>query len=294
MPQMTLRRITGRRRRRAFSLVETLVALALFGVISTAIYKVFLTNQRAYNVQSQRSDLLQNLRLAAVFLPSELRELDARDHDIVAMSATSLTIRAMRQLGVTCTAPVLGASLTGRTVVLRSPLFNAPRAFATTDSIMLWYEGRAATRADDGWARGNITAITNVNCPDGRAGIQLTTNLILDGQPNTAGAIPIGVPVRGYETITYRVFQDTDNRYYLGIQTGNTTTAIIGPLVSANGVTFSYRDTVGNITAVDTLVGQIDAMIRAETTDSIQQRGSSARAVDSVNVSVLLRNNRRF
>ena len=85
-----------------FSLVELLVALVLFGAVTAGIYRVLVDNQRLYRAQTQRIDLQQNIRAAVTILPAEFRELDATNGDIKAMSATSITIRAMRQLGFIC------------------------------------------------------------------------------------------------------------------------------------------------------------------------------------------------
>src|SRR5207247_11402494 len=84
------------RGRRGFTMVELLVALVLLGIVSAALYRVLVNNQRLYMAQTQRIDLSQNIRAAGSILPAEFRELDASEGDITAMSATSITIRAMR------------------------------------------------------------------------------------------------------------------------------------------------------------------------------------------------------
>jgi len=83
--------------RRGFTLIELMIALVLLGMVSAAVYKVLVNNQRVYLAQTQTIDLQQNIRAAAAILPAEFRELDASDGDIAAMGATSLQIRAMRQ-----------------------------------------------------------------------------------------------------------------------------------------------------------------------------------------------------
>ena len=76
--------------RRGFTLIELMVALVLLGVISTAVYKVMVSDQRIYQAQTQRIDLQQNIRAAATILPAEFRVLDASDGDIYAMSSDSI------------------------------------------------------------------------------------------------------------------------------------------------------------------------------------------------------------
>src|SRR5204862_6148668 len=105
--------------RRGFTMVELLLALVLLGLVSAALYRVLVNNQRLYLAQTQRIDLSQNIRAASNILPAEFRELDATDGDIIAMSATSISIRAMRWLSFVCIPPVLGGGNAGLTMPIR-------------------------------------------------------------------------------------------------------------------------------------------------------------------------------
>src|SRR5207245_11036007 len=91
-----------------FTLVEMLVALVLLGVVTAALYRVLVNNQRLYTAQTQRIDLQQNIRAAATILPADLREVDATDGDISAATATSITFRAIRWMGFLCNPPING------------------------------------------------------------------------------------------------------------------------------------------------------------------------------------------
>src|SRR5437667_9994140 len=115
------------RARRGFTMVELLVALVLLGLVSAALYRVLVNNQRLYMAQTQRIDLSQNIRAAANILPAELREIDAADGDIIAMAPDRLEVRAMRWLGFTCVAPVLGGGLNALTMVIRGGDVGQPR-----------------------------------------------------------------------------------------------------------------------------------------------------------------------
>jgi prepilin-type N-terminal cleavage/methylation domain-containing protein len=290
--------------RRGFTLIELLVALVLLGIVSAAIYRVLVNNQRIYQAQTQRIDLQQNIRAAVTLLPSELRELDASDGDIVAMAATSLTVRGTRQLAFICSVPVVGVPAGGVaavTMTIRADPFYNVRDFATgTDSIFVYYEGDEGTIADDGWVRGRITAnIANLNCPDGTAGRQLITSLFFGANQIAAtGRIQNGSPVRGYEPVTYSVYQAADGRWYLGYQSlsgGGVRQPLIGPLLDANGVTFDYFGVDGAVAAVPAQVAQIRITLRAQTAQSIRTAGGPQRYVtDSIVTTVSLRNNRRW
>ncbi len=289
--------------RRGFTLVELLVALVLLGLITAGIYRVLVNNQRIYQAQTQRIDLQQNIRAGVTLLPAELRELDAADGDLVAMSATSITVRASRQLAIICSLPVVGVPVGGVapvTMAIRvDPFYNLRDFNTATDSVFVYYEGNQGSTDDDGWVRGNIRAIANLNCEDGTAGRQLVTSLLFGvNQIPATGNIQRGSPVRGYETVTYSVYQAADNRWYLGYQ--STTGAgvrqpLIGPLLDANGVTFDYFNVNGAVTAVPAQVAQIQITLRAQTAQPVRTGAGPQRFVtDSVVTRVSLRNNRRW
>ena len=131
--------------RRGFTIVELLVALTLLGIVSTAIYKVLVNNQRLYLAQTQTIDLNQNLRAAAAILPAELRELDAVDGDITFMGPDSIRIRAMRQLAFVCATPQLAIGLGQIVVTIRTtPIYGNRQTFSRVTRS--WSTGKATPR----------------------------------------------------------------------------------------------------------------------------------------------------
>ena len=291
--------------RRGFTMVELLVALVLLGIVSAALYRVLVNNQRLYQAQTARIDLSQNIRAAGSILPAEFRQLDASEGDISTMSATSISIRAMRWLGFACNLPGLGGALNSVSVIVRGgapgqPLFFGARGIdAAKDSVLIYYDGNPNSRNDDFWATGSITAAPNgQNCTDGTNGQRLLLNINLLGLgPNVAGAIPLGAPVRGFERVVYQLYQPAgDTSWYVGFQpAGQSMQPLIGPVLT-NGLTFQYYDVNGVVTAVRTQVARIDITVRARTAAAVRAGGQADRAtvVDSVVTSVALRNNRRF
>ena len=288
-------------RRRGFTLVELMIAILLLGLVSTAIYKVLLNNQRTFAAQTQRIDLQQNIRAAATILPGEFRELDAADGDIVApMTATSITIRAMRQMAILCTAPVLPNNpLTF--IVRQSPFFGDRQNFILGDSVLLYYEGNTTLRSDDRWVLGRVTINPPAqNCPDvaPKPGFAVTMQANwLPAGLNAANTVTSGSPLRGFTTLTYSLWQSpTDNQYYLAQTANGTTQPMVGPLTGANGLTFLYYDSTGTTqTAIPTVVRMIEIRVRARTAQVIRQANDPALAykTDSVVVRVALRNNPR-
>jgi prepilin-type N-terminal cleavage/methylation domain-containing protein len=293
--------------RRGYSIIELLIALVLLGMVSAAIYKVLVNNQRLYLAQTQTIDLNQNMRAAATILPAEFRELDSPDGDIQVMSATSIRIRAMRQLAFVCLTPPLGGGIGQLTLTVRkAPMYGTRQTFNANDSLLIYWEGNPLTRADDQWLTGQVkTVVPGAVCNQDTLGVAnqgytltLQPQWINNPALNVANAITRGAPVRGFDNVTYSVYQSpADNNWYLG-QTNNSQGGgiqpIIGPLIGANGVTFSYYDSVGTVTADSSKVAQIQILLRARTASPVRDAsGVQAFKVDSIVTRVALRNNPR-
>ncbi len=117
--------------------------------------------------------------------------------------------------------------------------------------------------------------------------------------PNLPGGIPLGAPVRGWEAVSYSLYQAPgDTSWYVGFQPAGAATPqpLIGPVLPGNGLQFQYFDANGAVTAVRAQVARIDITVRARTAAAVRAGGQAAAAtvVDSVVTSVALRNNRRF
>ena len=294
--------------RRGFTLIELMIAIVLLGIVSAAVYKVLVNNQRIYLAQTQTIDLQQNIRAAAAILPAEFRELDAADGDIKGMTATSLRIRAMRELAFVCSDPVLGGGI-GQIVltVRQTPIYGTRQTFSKNDSILVYWEGNPTTRTDDQWLPAQLQQdATPGFCADSNVAnnpaylLTLQPQWINDPTLNRAGAITRGAPVRGFDKIAYELYQATgaDTNWYLGQRNpaqGGTIQPMIGPLIGPNGVTFSYYDSVGAVTADSSKVAQIGFVLRARTTSPIRSAGTGVQdyKVDSVVSWVALRNNPR-
>jgi len=279
--------------RRGFTLVELLIALVLIGIVSGGVYRVLVANQRMYQAQTQRIDMLQNMRAGLTILPAELREISASEGDIRTMTATSITFRGMRQVALLCTRPVLGTT-SPVFAVRQDPLFGSRPFDARRDSLLVYYEGNESVRTDDGWIIGRITAVTAGACADGNAAWLLATNMDFGGRPNVTGAIQSGSPVRGFTPVTYQLYT-SGGRPHIGVQeAGATMQPLIGPLAN-NGLTLEYYDATGVTTAVPANVTTVSITLRAETERAFRQLdGTIRRAVDSVTTWVSLRNNLRY
>lgn len=284
--------------RRGFTLVELLIALLLLGIVTAAFYGSLTTNQRAYQKQTQVIDLQQNMRAATSILPQELREIDASEGDIRAMSATSITFLAHRWMAFICTPPVMPLVANPTTMIIRQdPFYGRSPINTATDTMFVRYEGDDGTRKDDGWAMARPTVVANGVCPDTKPGLVVTMNLNLGTLPNIPEAITSGAPVLGYESVTYGLYQPVaGGDWFIGLTTVDGQQPLIGPLLP-NGLSLSYYDSTGAVTAVPSSVARVDIVVRALTNQQVRTNtGTStlARVVDSVRTSVALRNNRRF
>lgn len=270
--------LTGRR---GTTLVELLVALGLLGVVSLAVVGVLVRTQRAYRALTAQIDRRQSLRAAAALLPTELRELDAADGDLVALAPTAITIRAPRELAVLCRDLVAGLPGPAALTLRGTPRYGLRDADPDTDS--LWI-----LSPEPRWVLADVTSVGSAPCADGSSGRRVTVTL------PSAEAFPIGSPLLVFEDVTYRLYRSSeDGRWYIGQGTATDFQPVIGP-VTATGLSLAYFDSTGAATTDGRRVRLIEVRVRAATNEPIRDAtGRLGKPVDSVVTLVALRNNPR-
>lgn len=290
-------------RRAGFTLVELIVAITVAGLLVGVIYRVLQGSQRFYQAQSQILDVQQNIRAVAHILPLELRELDPGDGDVLAMSDTAITIKAMRGLAVTCTVPNVAAAQ----ITVRNSMTYGYRAMdAARDSVLVFRDGNPELASDDRWLRGPIAGTAAATCADGSAGTRLTLTGMVGGtaQLGPSGApsdrgVPQGAPVRTFELVTYRLYDDGTGSWWLGMRTFSAgswgaTSPIAGPLSANDGLQLEYRDGNGAVTASRIAVAQIRLTVRGRSSAPINIPGRRpGHYRDSITTRVATRNNAR-
>lgn len=237
---------------RGFTVLELVLALSLFAVVMTAAGRVLLTQERLYHEFGQRADLSDNLRTAGDVLGAELWGLDAADGDILAFGPDSVTLRAQRAFALAC-------SITGGALVLNQPMTFGIRSFTVGDSLLVY--------ADSVWRPGLAASVVSSSCPDSAQ-----------------------IPVRAFESVTYRSYRASDGAYYIGVRDAGGLQPIAGPLVSG-GLLLSFFDSAGAPAAGPRVISAIRIRVRMESAEPVARRGVMAVLQDSLVSWVTLRNN---
>lgn len=285
------------RRTAGFTLIELMIAIVLTGIILGAVYQTLGNNQRFYRSTSQILDVQQGIRAVAQLLPSELREVDAVAGDVLAMGTDSITIRALRNTYFMCAPPVPGTK-----IIIRNDMVFGYRAVdPARDRVLVFRDGNTQLMTDDTWQDFSITNVnTGAACTDGSgAGTSINLGGPFAGMTTLDSNFTVGSPVRTYEKITYRLYVDSAGIGWLGVRnyvngSWGSVSPIAGPLRSANGISLTYYDSTGAVTATPTNVAQIGLVVRGLSAAPIEIRGRRAnlqKYQDSLTVRVALRNN---
>lgn len=254
---------------KGFTLVEMLIALVIVGVVSQAIYKLLMTQQRLTVTQVEQAVLQSNVRLGTLVLATELQELGSDTGgtvDLVTAGASSVTYRAMRSLGFACEA-------TPTQVKLRAtPLYGIRLPVAGQDSLMLLIEKDPAVSKDDRWGAFRITSVAQGASCGGVPAIALGTSL----DSASYADLVLEAPARTFEIMEIgEVAQDGLN--WLGARSvsgGQAMQPVAGPLATG-GLTFAYYDSLGNVTATRSRIRSIRISLRGRSDLAVRVAGTS-------------------
>ena len=199
-------------RRAGFTLIELMISLAITGVVLGAAYRLLVANQRFYRSQSVISTVQTNVREAMLILSGELREVSGTGGDIHLMMDTVMTINAMRTLGFVC---ALTDQVNGRITIEDASTFAYRAIDVTRDSVFVFREGNSKQASDDEWMRAQVTGTASNNCTSGSAGTLIRLGPLVGHAFSDLDSVTEGAPVRVFETITYRLFED-NGEWWLG------------------------------------------------------------------------------
>lgn len=272
---------------RGFTLVEVLVSLVLLVLVAGIGLRLFLRQHWTGVAQSDAGAMQSSLRAGLLFLASELRELGGSpgDGDILVFSPESLTYRSMRGAGVSCARSDLS-------VLVEAGTFSGYRSpQAGRDSLLLHYEGRPHTAADDRWLHLPLAAVGGSSCA-GTPALLFTTTLDTAAFPPAAFA-PLA-PARTFEIMQVKLYR-SGTEYWLGarsVSAGETIQPVVGPLAS-NGLELSYHDSTGSVTSEAENIRSIGITLRALSSNATRTGGGfglPAPRTDSLVTTVALRN----
>ena len=296
----------NRSRRRGASIIELMIALTIFGLVMAGVTSAIAEQTRfqagaARVVASQRS-----MRQISDLLPSELRALGTGAGDIYAMNASSIDLRVTTGSSVVCTVAPGGLSVTIPPVQLATavPLTSWRDVPTAGDSVFIFDEGASSARNDDLWRAYRLTVAPAAgNCPTA-SGFTRTAGEAAAGMTlSLATAVPVttiaGAPIRFFRPARYALATGTDARWYLGYtecKAGCGALDIVaGPVRSPSGagIGFTYRDSLGAITAVPAQVAFVELVLHTDGAPTGERsRIRSGALADSLRVSVAIRNPR--
>jgi prepilin-type N-terminal cleavage/methylation domain-containing protein len=276
--------------RRGFTLIEIMVSLVVLLIVSAAVYRLLITTQRVSRAQSEWVSLQSNVRTGSLVVPNELREASTVEggstdqNDLFVTQADNVTYRAMRGLGYVCQVPPAA----GTELRIATQSYSGYRAPAGDgrDSLMLFLERNENKSGDDAWAPLRITGLaTNANaCGAGVPGYIFTIAPAAGTAAAVeiaAGSIPVNTPVRIYEVMELRLYQD-NGRSWLGAHSmsapnNEVIQPVLGPLTDGNGLVLEYHDQNDNITADRTRIKSVKVTIRGISDEAINEGGGSGR-----------------
>lgn len=270
--------------RRGFTIVELLISMMLGLLVLGAVYQLMITQSAGYAKQRELADVRETARSATTLLSWDLRHAAAGGSGIVAMTPNSITLRSIRGVGVICAKhPTLPRYALWRTA--------GKIESAAEDSALILQLGR------DRWQRANVTSvgtpaamgITACAWP-GAPAPDVVIQLAVNSKSDTIN-IKVGAPFRAYRRIEYSQYP-VDGRWWLGRKVGAAASyeQLTGPLLPATGLSFTYFDTLGAVTAIPAAVGTVAFSLNAESYKKVRtSTGLFAYQRDSLNTKVLLR-----
>ena len=293
-------------RRRGASIIEMMIALTIFSLVMIGVTGAISEQTRFQAGASRVVGSQRSIRQISDLLSSELRALGTGAGDIYAMNASSIDLRVTTGSTVTCTIAADRMSVIVPPVQLGTgvPLTSWRDVPVTGDSVFIFDEGASSVRNDDTWRAYRLTAAPSAaTCPiasgftrtagEAAAGMRLSVASALS--PTTVA----GAPIRFFRPARYALATGPDGRWYLGYtecRAGcGTLDVVAGPVrpPSGQGIGFTFRDSLGAITATPTAVAFIELVLHTEgAKPGERSRLRSGALADSLRVAISVRNPR--
>jgi prepilin-type N-terminal cleavage/methylation domain-containing protein len=232
-----------------YTLVEIMIALVITLVVAGALYDVLRSSQRLSRAQSEQAALQSNLRAGAIVVANEMRELATAD--ILRVSPTAITYRAMRGVGFLCQ-PAVASTLR----IARTGFTGHRDPQPGRDSLLVLVPGEEGGT----WLAAALTTVSTAGeCPGTGPGISLT----IPGTVALAG-LEAGTPVRITEVMELRLYQ-SERKSWLGarsVSAGEAIQPLVGPLTDGNGFSLELLSESGDATLDLSRIRSIRAALR--------------------------------
>ena len=326
------------RRRRGMTLIEIMISLILLSIVSGVIMRVIMRQQRFYQGVNQIMTQRTQLRQATSVLPIDLRSLSSVGNDIVVASDSSMEFMVTVGTSAVCALVPGGVQVALPPETLASEQVittwygygepdpkNKPKSAYT---VYIYNDSSIDGNEDDRWQKFTLSDVHHDNticlstfATIGDVGkprpiLELKSDDPSD--PVTGGPVSqyigIGAPVRLVKRVRYKLYQETDGKWYLGFSEFDPSSAKYDPLSpvsgpydayasgsgTATGLGFRYYNVDGNEIASGadsagrSKIARVDLIARARTSANVRaagiQGGVNQQYRDSLAVSVMLRN----
>ncbi|HEX6627437.1 MAG TPA: prepilin-type N-terminal cleavage/methylation domain-containing protein [Gemmatimonadaceae bacterium] len=271
--------------RRGFTIIELIVSFVIGLVVLGSVVQMMIVQGKSYRKQREQVDVRETVREAAALLSWDLRQAAVAGSPFAVLGANTVTVRSPRGLGTIC----------GKHALLpRYALWKTAGSIqATVDDTALVYQiGKG------GW---NKLKITNVGTPaamgvnacvwPGARAPDLVVEFAVTAVTDTSN-IKTGAPFRNFRRVEYAEFQQ-NGRWWLGRKVGNAAgyEQLTGPLLApgANGLSFTYYDTLGAVSANTNAIGSVAFTIRTESFKNATTGSSFVYQRDSLTTKVAVR-----
>lgn len=307
--------------RRAFTLPELLVSVAIAGVVAGAITTTLVRQQRFFGAAAEVLDVRAQLRDAADVLASDIRGAAVASFGLPVMSDSAIELYTNIGTSVACLAPAGVIVGLAPSVLANGNTLTSLLATPDTGDLAAIYSIPAGNIDSARWVTLRVAAFSSRSltstCPSstgfttvadavaGATGYQVT----LASSPGAD--VHKGAPVRFLRRARYSIYKSSDAKWYLGyrrctvgvpascavIQPVSGPYRSYGPRGGESGLSFRYYDVNGTEVPAGSSgrsVARVDIVIRGESSRRVALAGDAQRTFrDSAVVTVSPRNRSR-